>query len=68
MRCGWASSRWTCAPAPKLRWRASCASSMFDAASPHHAYLFVNRHANRMKVLVHDGIGLPNKHAGGAPT
>jgi transposase len=24
----------------------------------HHAYLFANRHANRMKVLVHDGIGV----------
>jgi len=26
--------------------------------SPHHAYLFANRLANRMKVLVHDGIGV----------
>lgn len=25
---------------------------------PHHAYLFANRRANRMKVLVHDGIGV----------
>ncbi|MFM9926391.1 IS66 family insertion sequence element accessory protein TnpB [Variovorax sp. H27-G14] len=25
-------------------------------ARPHHAYLFANRRANRMKVLVHDGI------------
>ena len=25
---------------------------------PHHAYLFTNRRANRMKVLVHDGIGI----------
>jgi transposase len=25
---------------------------------PHHAYLFANRQANRMKVLVHDGIGV----------
>ncbi|MCZ8400552.1 IS66 family insertion sequence element accessory protein TnpB [Achromobacter xylosoxidans] len=24
----------------------------------HHAYCFVNRRANRMKVLVHDGIGV----------
>ena len=24
----------------------------------HHAYLFTNRRANRMKVLVHDGIGI----------
>jgi transposase len=27
-------------------------------ARPHHAYLFANRRANRMKVLVHDGIGV----------
>jgi transposase len=30
----------------------------FGAARPHHAYLFANRRANRMKVLVHDGIGV----------
>ena len=32
--------------------------SVFGAARPHHAYLFANRRANRMKVLVHDGIGI----------
>jgi transposase len=32
--------------------------SVFRAARPHHAYLFANRRANRMKVLVHDGIGV----------
>jgi hypothetical protein len=31
--------------------------NVFGAARPHHAYLFANRRANRMKVLVHDGIG-----------
>jgi len=31
---------------------------VFGAAHPNHAYLFVNRRANRMKVLVHDGIGV----------
>lgn len=31
---------------------------VFCAARPHHAYLFANRRANRMKVLVHDGIGV----------
>jgi transposase len=30
---------------------------VFGAAHPHHAYLFTNRRANRMKVLVHDGVG-----------
>jgi len=31
---------------------------IFGAAHPHHAYLLANRRANRMKVLVHDGIGV----------
>ncbi|MBE0546065.1 MAG: IS66 family insertion sequence element accessory protein TnpB [Rubrivivax sp.] len=34
------------------------AVNVFGAAHPHHAYLFANRRANRMKVLVHDGIGV----------
>ena len=32
--------------------------NVFSAARPHHAYVFANRRANRMKVLVHDGIGV----------
>ena len=32
--------------------------AVFGAARPHHAYLFANRRSNRMKVLVHDGIGV----------
>jgi len=32
--------------------------AVFGAARPHHAYLFSNRRANRMKALVHDGIGV----------
>lgn len=31
--------------------------AMFGAAKPHCAYLFANRRANRMIVLVHDGVG-----------
>ena len=31
---------------------------VFGSAQPHHAYLFANRRANRIKVLVHDGIGI----------
>ena len=31
---------------------------VFGAAHPNQAYLFVNRRANRMKVVVHDGIGI----------
>lgn len=31
---------------------------VFGEARPHHAYLFANRRANRMKALVHDGIGI----------
>ncbi|MBU0801131.1 IS66 family insertion sequence element accessory protein TnpB [Zhongshania sp. BJYM1] len=30
----------------------------FGEARPHCAYLFTNKRANRMKVLVHDGFGL----------
>lgn len=29
--------------------------AVFGAAQPHHAYLFANKRANRLKVLVHDG-------------
>jgi transposase len=32
--------------------------AVFGEAKPHHAYLFANRRAMRMKVLVHDGIGV----------
>jgi transposase len=32
--------------------------AVFGAARPHHAYCFANARANRMKVLVHDGIGI----------
>jgi transposase len=31
---------------------------VFGAARPHHAYVFANRRGNRMKVLIHDGIGV----------
>jgi transposase len=32
--------------------------NVFGEARAHHAYLFINKRANRMKVLVHDGFGL----------
>jgi transposase len=32
--------------------------AVFGAARPHHAYCFANRRATRIKVLVHDGIGI----------
>jgi transposase len=32
--------------------------AVFGAAHPHHAYLFTNKRANRIKILVHDGIGV----------
>ncbi|WP_338617118.1 IS66 family insertion sequence element accessory protein TnpB [Pigmentiphaga sp. CHJ604] len=32
--------------------------AVFGAAKPHHAYCFANRRADRMKVLIHDGIGV----------
>lgn len=31
---------------------------VFGAAHPHHAYLFANKRSDRIKVLVHDGIGV----------
>ncbi len=31
---------------------------VFGAARPHHAYVFTNGRGTRLKVLVHDGIGL----------
>ena len=31
---------------------------VFGSAQPHHAYLFANKRATRMKVLVHDGQGI----------
>ena len=31
---------------------------VFGSAHPHHAYLFVNRRANRLKLLIHDGIDI----------
>ena len=31
---------------------------VFGAAHPHSAYLFANARANRLKVLVHDGLGI----------
>ncbi|MDZ4128362.1 MAG: IS66 family insertion sequence element accessory protein TnpB [Hydrogenophaga sp.] len=36
----------------------ACVVQVFGAAHPHHAYLFANARANRMKVLVHDGVGV----------
>ena len=32
--------------------------NVFGSAHPHQAYLFANKRANRMKVLMHDGIGI----------
>ena len=31
---------------------------VFGEACPHHAYLFANKRGNRVKVLLHDGLGL----------
>lgn len=32
--------------------------AVFGTAHPHHAYLFANKRANRLKILMHDGIGI----------
>ena len=44
--------------ARRYRYRVARVVSVFGAAKPHCAYLFANRRANRMKVLVHDGVGI----------
>jgi transposase len=31
--------------------------AVFGAAHPHTAYLFINQRGNRIKILVHDGVG-----------
>lgn len=36
----------------------ACVVKRFAMAQPHTAYLFLNKRANRMKVLVHDGFGI----------
>ena len=32
--------------------------AVFGSARPHQAYVFANRRGNRLKVLVHDGVGI----------
>ena len=32
--------------------------AVFGCAQAHHAYVFTNRRGNRIKVLVHDGLGI----------
>ena len=39
-------------PTGHARWRG------YGAVHPHHAYVFANKRANRIRVLVHDGIGI----------
>lgn len=41
-------------PGTSLAW----VVKVFGMARPHCAYLFANRRGNRMKVLVHDGLGV----------
>ncbi|MEK2658358.1 IS66 family insertion sequence element accessory protein TnpB [Pseudomonas aeruginosa] len=44
--------------ARRHRNRVGPGGSSLGAAQPHCAYLFTNKRANRMKVLVHDGFGI----------
>lgn len=44
--------------ARRYRNRISPGDCVFGAAKSHCAYLFANRRANRMKVLVHDAVGV----------
>ena len=32
--------------------------AVFGAVQPHHAYVFANKRTTRLKILVHDGIGV----------
>lgn len=32
--------------------------AVFGSAQPHTAYVFANKRGNRLKILVHDGIGI----------
>lgn len=36
----------------------ACVIATIGAAHPYHAYVFANQRANRLKVLVHEGVGL----------
>ncbi|MFC0668343.1 IS66 family insertion sequence element accessory protein TnpB, partial [Azotobacter chroococcum] len=49
--------RWTCGPERKRRWPGWWRSSVRRSRTT-PAYLFANKRANRMKVLVHDGFGV----------
>lgn len=53
---------WMSVPAFDMRAGAQTALAkvidQFGAARPHHAYVFANKRSNRIKVLVHDGIGI----------
>ena len=56
MKSGSPPSRSICGP---VRIRAlTRVVTVFGAARPHCAYLFANKRGNRMKVLVHDGLGV----------
>lgn len=53
---------WLSAEPLDMRAGANCALTrvveVFGNAKPHHAYLFVNRRANRLRVNVHRGLGV----------
>lgn len=53
---------WLCAAPTDMRAGAETllgkVVAVFGQARPHHGYLFANRRGTRMKVLVHDGIGI----------
>jgi hypothetical protein len=53
---GWLLSRWTCALVPPPPWRAWRRCS--EPRGPSHAYVFANKRATRIKVLVYDGFGI----------
>ncbi|MEZ6840521.1 IS66 family insertion sequence element accessory protein TnpB [Acinetobacter baumannii] len=56
MRSGCLPSRWTCVQG--MDTAMAQVPRAFGYIKPHCAYLFCNKRGHRMKVLVHDGLGI----------
>ena len=54
MPSGWPPRQWICGPDTAL----ARVVQVFGEARAHHAYLFANKRGNRVKILLHDGMGL----------
>ncbi|WP_205341685.1 IS66 family insertion sequence element accessory protein TnpB [Denitrificimonas caeni] len=56
MKSGWQQSFWICGLGEILR--LARVVQVFGSTRPHCAFLFANKRGNRMKVLIHDGLGI----------